>query len=328
MHNLPPDNSEPQTTRPSGHSLLFWVMPLVIGLLVWALMMPLPMHGRLASALGDLVHAPAFAMVALGCYGVARRLGLGRLHAAAVVWLLLTIFGAATEVAQDFVGRGESWQDGLNDAIGAAGGVLIGMGLEASSPARKTAAVLVAMLIVFAAELNALATVWDCYQQRREMPMLASFENWLETDRWWTSEAVVQRVASHATAGRWALRVDLSPGHYPGVMLSEPPPDWSSYKALVFDLDVEPVVQEDNPAEPLELIVKLQDLNHNGEHDDRFHRIVRLTPGRHEIRIPLSEVAAAPRGRRMDLTRMGMLQFFAILPPERRTFYLDNVRLE
>ena len=91
---------------------------------------------------------------------------------------------------------------------------------------------------------------------------------------------------------------------------------------------MEPSAQGSNPAEPLELIVKLQDKIHNGEVDDRFHRIVRLTPGRHEVRIPLSEVAGAPRGRRMDLTRMGMLQFFAIQPPQRRTFYLDNVRLE
>ncbi|MCE9555813.1 MAG: VanZ family protein [Planctomycetes bacterium] len=303
-------------------------MPLVIGLLFWALMIPLPLHGRLASALGDLVHAPAFALVALGCYGVARRLGLGRLPAAAAVWLLLTVFGAATEVAQDFVGRGESWHDALNDAIGAAGGVLIGMALEAFTLTRKTLVIILGVTIVLAAELDALSAVWDCYQQSRQMPLLASFESWHEPDRWWVNEADIERVAAHATDGLWALKVDLHPGQYPGVALSEPPPDWSRYKELVFDIDVEPIVKGDDPAEPLELYVKLQDLHHNGEHNDRFHRPLRLTPGRHEIRIPLSEVAAAPRGRRMDMTRMGMLQFFAIQPPERRTFYLDNVRLE
>jgi hypothetical protein len=303
-------------------------MPLLIGLLVWSLMIPLPMRGRLASALGDLVHAPAFALVALGCYGVARRLGLGRLPAAMAVWLLLTVFGAATEVAQNFVGRGESWHDALNDAIGAAGGVLIGVALEVSTRTRKSLAILLGLAIVLAAELDALAVVWDCYRQPWQMPLLGSFESWLEPDRWWTHEADRERVEAHATHGHWALKVDLTPGEYPGVALATVPPDWSKYKELVFDIDVEPIVKGDNAAEPLELYVKLQDLHHNGEHSDRFHRALRLTPGRHEIRIPLSEVAAAPHGRRMDLTRMGMLQLFAIRPPERRTFYLDNVRLE
>jgi len=300
----------------------------LVGLLVWGLMTPLPFHGRLASALGDMTHAPVFALLALGCYLAVRRLGIARWSAGLLVWLLVAAFGLATEVAQSFVGRGDSWMDLLNDALGGAAGVLIGMALEASSRARRTWGIVAGLAIISAAEIDAVTAVWDCIVQRRDMPLLASFEGWRELDRWWSGEAEMKRVESHATDGRHALKVDLFPGVYPGVVLVEPPRDWSGYKTLAFDVEVEPDPSGDTRAAPLELIVKIEDLAHNGEYHDRFHRLLKLHPGRHEIRIPLAQIAAAPRGRAMDMQQIKMLQLFSIGLPRQRTFYLDHIRLE
>ena len=71
-----------------------------------------------------------------------------------------------------------------------------------------------------------------------------------------------------------------------------------------------------------------EDCRHDGEHSDRYERPVEITSGWQEIRIPLSEVAAAPQTRRMDLSRIKKLQFFAVRPPQRRTLHFDDLRLE
>jgi len=314
--------------RPGPVWKLAIALAVLVGLLVLAMIVPQPFHGRLASALGDMVHALAFALLGTAGYIVGRRLGMSRLWAAGGVWLLICAFGFATEVLQRHVGRSDSWEDWFNDVLGAAAGVLIGIGLEAATRRAKAAAVTIGLVFVAAGEVDAVTRVWDYFLQQRQIPLLASFEAWRELSRWSAHDAQIQRVASHATEGGHALRVDLLPARYPSVVLIEPPRDWSAYKELVFDIEVVPEKCAAHSNELLKLVVKLEDLVHNGHFEDRFHKFLKLAPGKYEIRIPLSEVAAAPAGRSMDMKQIHMLQLFALEPPRQRTFYLDHFRLE
>ena len=50
-------------------------------------------------------------------------------------------------------------------------------------------------------------------------------------------------------------------------------------------------------------------------------------PGRRRVRIALSDVVAAPRGRKMDLRGISFLQLFTVHLDSPRTLYLDNIRL-
>lgn len=160
----------------------------------------------------------------------------------------------------------------------------------------------------------------DACLQRLAMPQVASFEHPLELSRWTARECRVRRVRGHATHGSWALRLDMQPGVYPGIGTRYPLPDWSRYEELVFDIEL-----DEGP--PLDIIVKIEDEQHNHEHYDRFHRRVRLLPGRRRVRVALSGVVAAPRGREMDLRCISFLQFFTVHLDSPRTLYLDNIRL-
>ena len=77
----------------------------------------------------------------------------------------------------------------------------------------------------------------------------------------------------------------------------------------------------------MDLVVKIEDQLHNGRYEDRFHRLERLEPGPHHIRIPLSEVERAPKGRNIDLRRIRRLEFFTETQPRPFTLFLDIIRL-
>jgi hypothetical protein len=153
------------------------------------------------------------------------------------------------------------------------------------------------------------------------MPVLATAASWLERSRWKTDSASLRRVPRADGVDGWAFEVRLRPALYPGVTLEHPFPNWSRWHALVVTIDSDDV-------EPLRLILKIVDAAHNNETDDRFHRAIDVRPGKQVVRIELADVAAAPRGRRLDLTRIDYLQIFAVRLPHSATFYISDIRLQ
>jgi hypothetical protein len=228
--------------------------------------------------------------------------------------------GVLTEILQAVVGRHPSWLDLAANVLGAAAGVLWMLRATAESAARRRLTAGVVSLLAVAWTVPVLVFVDACLQ-RYEMPRLASLEHFLELTRWDCHESRIRRVSEHATHGERALRVELLAGSFASVALKSPVPDWSQYDELVMDLTL--------PAgEPLELAVKIEDEMHNYEAEDRFNLCLHLRPGRQEVRIPLADVAAAPRQREMDLQQIRRLEIFVVDLKTVRTFYLDNVRLE
>jgi hypothetical protein len=163
--------------------------------------------------------------------------------------------------------------------------------------------------------------LYDSMRQRRQLPVIASFEDRLEMTRWNPHDASLTRERDRATDGQWALRVDIEAEKYPGAALKWPAPDWSAYSKLVFDAACE-------EGRELELTVKVEDARHNNQPEDRFQRRVLLSASMTRFEIPLAEIAALPSGRPMDLSRVALLQFYARKPTAPRTFYVDNIRLE
>lgn len=288
--------------------------------LLLLLVLPLPDTGRAGEALLDLLHAPAFAVLGFLVAGAvrARRPNAG-IATIVLIWLALASFGTGAEYAQRLFDRHSSWQDALANALGAGAGLLWSAVRRSVFPVRLAGLGLSVVLILVAGR-DALRTLADSYRQSSEMPLLGSFEHELELSRWSARECRTARVKEHATDGGWSLRLDLQAGRHPGAALDVPPPDWSPYEELVFDLFL-----EDGPA--VNLIVKVADVEHEGGREDRFERRIRLSSGPQRIVIPLSDVAAAPESRRLDLRRISLLQIFAVRLTEPQTLYLDNVRL-
>lgn len=289
--------------------------------LVTLLLVPLPESGRQTKALLDLLHAPAFAVLALfGWIVISRRLHGSRIAAAAVVWATAAGLGCASELVQSLVGRNSSWQDALANLLGATAGVIWGFSRTRSGIiARGRLWATVGALIIFAS-LRPLLTIVDDALQHWQMPMLASFEQPLELSRWTTRDCAVRRVSQHATDGTHSLRIQLQHGTYPGAALRWPVRDWSDFDELSFDVFV-----EGDPA--LELIVKVQDDLHDGRAEDRFQRRLQLPPGSTRVHVALADIADAPQDRKLELDRVTLLQFFTIRPKHPRTLYLDNVHL-
>lgn len=300
----------------SGRAIL--VVAFAVGLM---LLVPLPQASRATSAILNLLHAPLFAILA---YGAARhwrsRRGGAVIRVAAGAWLALAFAGGILEGMQHLVGRAARWNDALANVLGAAAGSLAFVAVHGR---RWTAAVPIAaaLMLLAMASWRPVSTLADHFRQMRDPALLASFEDELELSRWSPHEAAIARSPEHATHGDWSLRVDLTPGTYPGVGSRHLPRDWSDYEELILD-----VTLDEGPG--LNLITKIYDEPHNLETEDRFNRGTRLSPGRQRLRIPLAEVRAAPRGRRMDLTRIISLQFFTVRPPEPRALWFDHIHLE
>ena len=105
-----------------------------------------------------------------------------------------------------------------------------------------------------------------------------------------------------------ALRIRFSRVDFPGVVLTEPEPDWRGFSRLRIEVA--------NPGEnPVRLGLRVHDQYHNRKYADRFNTEFRVEPGPAEVfEVPLSRVESAPAGRRLDLARIGGLVLFRLSP--------------
>lgn len=179
--------------------------------------------------------------------------------------------------------------------------------------------IMAAALLLFAS-LPVIATALDELRSKRDFPLLASFEMRGEMKRWKIDE-VNDRSHLHATQGNRSLRIELTPGLYPGASFNHPPRDWRGYDTLRFDAFLE-------GENPLPFTVRINDLAHNEEYDDRYNRTFTLKPGPNQVNISLSDVEHAPKGRLMDMERIAMICIFSYKLQEQRTVYFDNFRLD
>jgi VanZ family protein len=240
-----------------------------------------------------------------------------------LVVLLVFLLGGSSELIQGGLGRSASWRDLAKDLLG---GLLV---MAFWAPARqsvktwhlKLLQLLVAVLVVFS--LLPLARVLtDELIARQQFPLLSGFEISSEAARWGGGS---RQVLDHqiAYSGESSLRVELSTQLYSGVGLKHFPADWSGYRLVRLHLY--------NPdVEPLELYFRIHDQLHrlhDSAHSDRFNSSFTLPQGWTKIEIPLAQVAAAPKNRSLEMTRIaGMLLFVGKLERP-RSFNIDEVLL-
>lgn len=125
----------------------------------------------------------------------------------------------------------------------------------------------------------------------------------------------------HATSGKYSLRVVLPPGQFPGIKFIDVENNWSSYRQ--FNMDVF------NPeAEPFTFHVRIDDKKSGWEYEDRFDRDFKIQKGMNHISISLASVKANVTRRPLDLSHIERLMLFVPGNDKKRTFYLDNIRLE
>lgn len=317
---------------------VYWIaLSLILILLAAVVFAPVPGETRWIRTLHNSAHAPIFGCVALLSLIVIRAeprlqsLSLIAQYALALAGAFL--LGILTEILQIPAGRDASFEDALHDTIGA----LALLGIFAAFDARVRAlprnpAIRVAVGLIGVVSLGiAAAPVTRAamkYQQRdQRFPVIADFSQ--RYDRYF----ILQKSAEFSPlsmptlwatgADESALRVRLLEGPYPGMEFIEVPPDWSAYTTLAVDLT--------NPTPlGLELVLRVHDATHDNQPADRFSRRFELPPGtRKVIRIPLTDIAAGPQARVLDLTHVaGMIIFRTDDSPRAGELYFSRAWLE
>ena len=307
-----------------------WTALLLVMCALGILLFPVPSITSMDNELGNLLHAPGFAILAAICFAGCRPLLPRRPIVLGVsVWLALATFGLLSEWLQGFVTRAPSRTDGLANIAGAAAGVLWMQSRLVRRPIARHGLLAAAFTLIVSASVEPTLAIYEYYLQSRAMPVLASFERPRELQHWAVNEARVARSADRASDGAFSMRLDLLPARWAGVSLRAPR-DWSGYDELVFDAWLASTEGSIAPADQtINLIVRVADTANDWQEQDRFDKTVQLTAdGKQTIRIRLSEIRAAPNLREMDLASIGRLQFFVVGPVKPRTIWLDAIRLE
>lgn len=241
--------------------------------------------------------------------------------------VLTLLIGGVTELIQAqwlaSTGREGSWLDLQKDLLGC---VLVLLFLDPTRRKLKRglrhALQLLVLLLTFWTLVPLAYIVADEVVSWRQFPLLSGFETSLEIERW-EGNSYRQVVNEPVYRGIAALQVQLNTDQYSGVTLSHFPADWSEYQLLYLAVY--------NPdQEPLRLNLRIHDRLHqkfNNAYSDRFNIQILLEQGWTQIDIPLSEVAMAPKERRMDLSRIAGLQLFTVKLERPRTLFIDDVRL-
>ena len=272
---------------------------------------PVPAYPRIWTVLSNAAHAPVFAAIALLVLRSVRAGGSrGLLRASALAFCVTVALGIAVELVQGTIARDASWGDVWTDALGAACALGWVNYRERASPGRVRSAGLIVAGLAAAVAISPLAQAAAAYGLRAlRMPTVAAFS--LPWDRYFLEF----KSASGAPVGlppSWARRDDppslgirIQTSAWPGLTILEPAPDWRGFRSLNLDLT--------NPgAAPLELTLRIHDLEHDQRYEDRFNRRLLVAPhSRHIVTIPLSDIASGPAGRILDLRRIAGLTVFA-----------------
>ena len=282
-------------------------------------------NSRFIDEIMNFGHIPLFGLIALGILWFVNR-GKWTIQDKSqyIKAGVITVFlGVLSEFIQLFTtSRDFEVGDMISDAIGAAVFLSIAYPFPKDVHTKTKNLIRAGVLfLLMVASYPLLSATIDSWNMERSFPILGSYETSLEMSRWSSKESRLERSRSHATDRDYSLKVNLLPGEYPGVSLDYLQNDWKGYGSLSFDVFID-------GASPLDITIRINDLEHNNEFADRFNKGIRLQPGDNHISINLDEVRKAPLGRTMDMADITNICIFAYNLKTPRTVYFDNFRLE
>ena len=271
----------------------------------------------------ETLHFSVFGLVAISLFGLVSERsswfpGVTKAFAITVVLSLLS------EVVQIPTARDASLDDVLLNCSGAISFLLAITAISSRSGLapryRGLAAVAAIAILVFGTA--PLIRVSLAYLERNhQVPVLLSLDA-----RFGDTFIRKQNISFTRESGQYGTcaRIRLGQGPWPGVALHDIWPDWSDYRTLIIDVDVD-------GEHAIELSVRIHDREHiHGQqlYSDRFNTRFTLEPRRHLLNIPIASVVEAPRNRQMNVRDIQSLILFSTTAYSGRSFCLHEIRLE
>ncbi len=157
-------------------------------------------------------------------------------------------------------------------------------------------------------------------QGRRPFSYDFETEDILDT-LYWRCKTVYTLSDQNVTSGRKCLKLEVYPSSNPCLGLSNFHPDWSGYDILKFD-----VYNQENI--PLQLIIRIDDIKDIPSYSNRYNNTITLNQGANHISIPLNSLITSDTKRKLNLSRIERVLLYLEQSREKRTLYLDNLRLK
>ncbi len=250
---------------------------------------------------------------------------LSRKHIWLVAILVTLVWGLSIEVLQYFWGRSASWMDLSLDFCGTllALGFLPGLMNPLTGKLNAIVRICIVGFTLFHLSPFVLA-LSDEQIARNQFPVLSDFETPFELDRW-TGDAGMSVVSSFAGKPGHQLKIDLGTQRYSGVGMNYLPSEWRSYNNL--NLEIYYPYQQ-----PLSITIRVHDVIHQTVQprnlfSDRYNRQYQLESGWNQIEIELGDIEQAPNSRKMDMSQIVDVSFFASRLERPLTIYLDRIYL-
>ncbi|NOY72347.1 MAG: hypothetical protein GXP14_08220 [Gammaproteobacteria bacterium] len=158
--------------------------------------------------------------------------------------------------------------------------------------------------------------------REQQFPLLGDFEHKLET-KLWSAHGQHTRVSlsdQHAVSGLHSLQVEINKGVWLGVRYAAGDQDWRKYKTLTMTFY--------NPGTAFNMNLRIDDgVNAFPKYSERYNGEFQIGEGATTLLIPLANIAASPKSRLLDLSRIRKMILFLSKNEKPRLFYLDSVRL-
>jgi hypothetical protein len=206
------------------------------------------------------------------------------------------ILGLGIEIIQIYIGRYFQWQDVMWDLLGAYFVVLI---INRGNKEKKYYRLAIVIFVLgFSLAMMPLArSVLDEYRASNEFPVLADFSSSLQLQRFGNRNSLI----FHKTG----VERQFTTEKYSGFSLDYFPRDWSAYDMLTISL-------ENEASHSVNLTCRVHDWGHHEAYNDRYNQQFTIPPGPYTISIQLEDIQSAPKGRQMDLTRLGAVGCFTV----------------
>lgn len=299
--------------------------------------MRMPDNTRFWRELQNLGHIPIFGLFSLATFIILdkwlTKSRLRRIYLYIGAFALTNFLGGVTEIIQYFGPRDADIGDFMLNITG----TMLFLGFYATIDSKnasfwkrygntyKTAAQAV---LIMAALLIILPQIFlgAAYLKRdNAFPLILAFESSWEKEFINIQDAEMEIVNipegwQHGAEGKVA-KISFLPAQYPGISIYETAPNWSNYNALTFSVYSE---MEDT----LHLSVRINDIHHDCNYEDRYTGGFRIDPGENFVNIPLDDVKQAPQGRPMDMEHMIHIMIFMSAPPKEMILFIDNIALK